>query len=312
MKRSLLLILVLALICIAMPVSAAVLNLTNPYATDSALQQNENVRDGWNTALNNSAIIWLSFFNMPTNVNINFTLISNDGSQIQGYLQSADTLPWQSTLTVSLGGVTNTTVYGHFPFLGITPTYTLTYGVDSQGYNYLVFIPESMTGVPTESCNGAFICSSTDATKSFTIDTTLDPNVMVNPATITPVIQFNVQADRDISIWGYWISIAELKKVLSQSPDSNNQNILSTFGTAWSLGSGGLGFFLTVILPNLPLIIMIGDGLLFVYYVDRKGLIGGSGEWVEKNMVIFDLLLRFYGYLIMFLWAVVDFFKPKL
>jgi hypothetical protein len=281
----------IGILLLSVPASAAVVNLSQPYKNSGTFVKYEQFTSPLETATEDSAILWVEFFSVPTNCDITFTLTHNDLQQVTGSLVSKDTSLISSTITASLGGVENTTTYTHLPLVGVAPRYVLTYGVDPAGLHYLVLLPTSRTGP-----------SPWDG-RSILIDTSLDANLVVNPPLINPIIKFEKTSSSGIIMNGYTATMSYLENGPEKTSDYPGM-----FLGALTAGIGiflFVGSFLIEYIEYLPLGMLLGEALLFLYCIDRKSdIVEGLGLFLDKNLYLADIVQRILSYAVqVFYWA---------
>ena len=279
--------LLLAVLLLTCPVSAELTNLSQMYP-DMAyyVVRWENAGSDWQPSVNNSGIIWATYYNLAPPVDLSFILTMNNGEQVAGSIVSTDPWPWYSVMTVSLGSMSNTTGVNHLPFIGVVPRYSLTYGASPFGEVYLLLLDEDRTGGQPYARNGILV------------DLAEDPNVQVNPPDVNPAIRLETTSTHGFQVWGYTLTPSQLKHSVITEPD-----IITTFstifGVIWMFFSGVIEFVISFIIPNFALVFITGEGLLGLYVLRKKSSIPAAmGEFISINLTTFEICARIFSYVI--------------
>jgi hypothetical protein len=277
---------ILLLVC---PVSAEITNLTQLYP-DMAPEVVtwENAGPDWQPSVNNSAMIWADYYDMVPPVDLSFTLTMNNGEQITGGIEShAATglfgipLPYQDEITTTLGSISSTAQFNHLPFIGVAPRYALTYGAAPTGEVYLVFLEQGRTGGQPYASNGILV------------DLAVDPNVQVNPPEINPAIRLETTSTNMFKVWGYSLTPEQLRHSKKTYTD-----IISVMWTTWDVTWGLLGqfiaFLIGFVMPNLVLLLGVGEGLLALLMLRKTGnVVSAAGGFIDVNLLLFDKISTF-------------------
>jgi len=269
------------------PVSAELTNLSQLYPDMAPYMVTwENAGSDWQPAVNNSGIIWVTYYDMVPPVDLSFILTMNNGDRVAGSIVSEDPWPWYSLVTLTLGSVSNSTGVNHLPFIGVVPRYTLTYGASPLGEVYLVLLDEGRTGGSPYAQNGILV------------DLVLDPNVQVNPPDVNPAIRLETTSTHMFKVWGYTLTPSQLKHSQTTEP-----SLFTTFGTVfeviWIFFYGVIGFVISFIIPNFFLVFSVGEGLLALYVLRKRGSIPAAmGEFISINVGFFEICARIFSYII--------------
>ena len=282
------------ILLLVLPSSATVVNLSQSYECFSAnFIKWENFDSPLEVATDNSVLMWVNFHNLPTNDEIAFTLTFNDLSTVEGAIVTRDTSPISSETVLSLGSMSNTTSWTHLPLVGVAPRYNLGYGIDPSGYHYLVLLEESRTGGSPK--DGRF----------FSVDTDKDVNVVVNPPSTNPIIRFEKKAGV-ANMDGYVLD----NSILQAGCPAKDSGWLDKLLTAGGAGVGIFLFVVTFLADNivyLPLGMLLGEGLLFLWCLDKKkDVLEGLGLFLDKNLYLADIVQRILSYGIQAFWAIWD------
>jgi len=275
-------------------VSATLINLSQMYpdeAKNTFTNENVPINGEWDSSVNDSAIMWLTFMNMPTDENMNFQLTFNDMSTLDGSIVSQNTGLYTNDITVTLGSASNTTSYTHIPFIGVTPKYDLAYGEDpASGKVYLVLLTGDRTG------------ASPYAKEMIWADPDVDSMVRAQPPQYSPIIDFiGNSSSPQTEIWGYTLSVDQLNHI--QNDDFDPFGVLIISGEvgegAVTLITMGLGFLVGEILPNLAILICVGEGLYFLMCLRNTSSIPAAmGKWIGFQVYLVDLFIRLIRWII--------------
>jgi hypothetical protein len=301
----------LGILLLVLPVSAATVDLSQSYKCFSAnFVKWENFDSPLDVVVDKSVLMWVNFHNLPTNNPLVFKLTFNDQTQVMGSIITQDTSAISSTTILSLGSTSNTSSWSHLPYVGVAPRYNLGYGIDANGLHYLVLLDESRTG------------SSPKDGRHFTIDTNLDANMPISPPAMNPIIRFEKVSSSLPSGGGFGgggaggrsgddppsldpPGVANMDGYVLDY--SSLQNGCPAADSSWLdrlLGAvtAGLGIFMFVgsfLVDNiayLPLVMFLGIILLFWWCVQKKGVIGGGGMFIEKCLYLADIVQRILSY----------------
>jgi hypothetical protein len=284
----------LGILLLVLPVSAVVVNLSQSYECFSvSFVKWENFDSPLDVVADNSVLMWVNFNNLPTNDELTFTLTFNDLSQVEGSIVTRDTSLISGETVLSLGSMSNTTTYSHLPLVGVAPRYNLGYGIDSTGLHYLVLLEESRTGASPK--DGRY----------FLIDTDLDVNVPISPPANNPIIRFE-KLSGTANMDGYVLE----NSVLQNGCPALDKSWLDMLLGAMGAGVGiflFVGSFLVDNIQYVPLAMILGEGLLLLYCLDKKkDIIEGLGLFLDKNLYIADIVQRILLYSLTAFWTVWD------
>jgi len=290
-------------------VSAETMNITKFFLSKSYPDQltpskitaftGGNVPDDWITSEFESVIIWVTIQNIPViygPVNHTFLLTFNDGSHLLGSVKCDPGLLYYSDLTITLGDKSNKTRYFHLPIVGTVSPQVISYGYDeNSGIVYLTLLPSTIAGL-TPHEKGELV-----------IDFDTDVILRVDTPTVNPIIRMQSWTDPPISdnklVWGYTVNASEL------SFSGDRRGILEVATSVWDSGWGlfgmGFSFFLGFVLPNLFLVLSVGEGILFIWCLRQKSSIPAAiGVWIDKNLYILEICEKIASYLWDFLVAI--------
>jgi hypothetical protein len=311
--------LLLLVLFLVVPVSAELTNLTQPYVdqlpnsclygelgrllgdananvecTPQGMLTWENAGSDWQPSYNNSGIIWATYYDLVPPANLSFILTMNSGRQIAGSIVSEDPWPWYSVVTTTLGSVSSTKGVNHLPFIGVLPRYTLAYGIDTAGACYLFLLEQGRTGGEPYSLNGILV------------DLAVDPSVQVNPPEFDPAIRLETTSTNMFKVWGYSLTADQLKHG-EKSGLQGVSTIRMVWDIAWIFFSGGLGFVIGFVIPNLFLVFSVGEGLLALYVLRTKSSIPAAmGAFASINISMFEIVTRIFSYIITGLYEVIQ------
>lgn len=290
------LVLIAALV-LACPAAAETINLSQAYSADDATFQYhkwEMIQLPFSTTAEDSAIMWIRFYSMPTSGSLVFEVTHNDLTSEVGSIIRRDLSLIDAEVETSLGGISQTRTYSKIPFIGVAPAYVLAYGVDSSGYHYLVLLPTDRIG--TSMYDG----------RNIVLDTETDPHVLVNPPAVNPIIHLDKTPESGgVMMDAYTATITQLIEGPAKKEDH--------LGDFLDLVGGLIGIFMfagVFLITNLayvPLAMVIGEALLFLYCLNKSGdVLTGGGMFIEKNLYFLEIVQRILEYGIRVLYLVWD------
>lgn len=294
----------LVLLLVAGPVSAALVNLTPINAVDreNSLSPGlgytlshtkwEMAELPFSTVEEDSAIMWIRSHSLPTSGVVVYTLTMNDQTSILGTIQAQDTSLISSRVTTTLGGVTSTADYTRLPYIGVIPEHVITYGVDPAGTHYLVLLPKDRTG------------SSPYDPKIIQLDTTRDPHMVISAPVNNPIIHLQKSSGST----PHFVDIyTATMTYLQTGPEESDDYIGQFLGLLGGLGAIFVfcGQFIITYWVYLPLAMVLGEGLLFLHCLKKKpDIVQGLGLFAQINLEFADIFQRVltYGFRILY-WA---------